>query len=148
MTRGILRTFDNDLLLCLQSWTQALQSRLYSILPFLLINMLISSRFFLLILDMLFFSLIKCDFGCHFYGLFRLQGMKKTKPILLGSAHVKMPCLAKNRKNTCNGNTLNQLLQKVVIAKTSTGNSTGNHLHFTVYKNGVVSDPTIYFAAQ
>jgi len=36
--------------LCLQSWAQALQSRLYSILPLLLMNMLISNRFFLLIL--------------------------------------------------------------------------------------------------
>ena len=35
-----------------------------------------------------------------------------------------------------------------VIAKVgSTGDSTGNHCHFTMYQNGAVIDPRIYFPA-
>ena len=30
----------------------------------------------------------------------------------------------------------------------STGNSTGPHLHFAVYKNGVIADPLSYYTPQ
>ena len=76
--------------LCLQSWIQALQRRLYSILPLQLMNMLISSRFFWLILGILLSSLKTVWLGVVFACFLLCKAWKKQGQcyltLLMGNA--------------------------------------------------------------
>jgi len=69
--------------LCLQPQEQALQSRLYSILPLLLMNMLISSCFPLLIRDIVLTSSKKCGLGVVFAVFFVCKAWKKQGQYIL-----------------------------------------------------------------